>query len=430
MDRDVISDERQLLDFLEPLLKLDFTGDKWILEIEDKIIDFELTLPLSDSAKNALEAVKLIHPIDEYSFHFKNCQFKQDLYIKDRAKASDDTFDYFDKSKIDYEFFDCEFENDEIRIGKTNKNITFVGNKPFTKLLNLEGSELNGKIRFRECIFKNINFSNTKFNDLADFWNCTFTLKTIFYKSDFYGNAVFSSATFKENVLFTYTLIDKVIIFRGTTFEKGLDLSTAIITGTISYFDVDLSYFDSITKKINKTQYEHYISKKGEIPIINKRETYRILKKNYESLNNNSESLEIKELEMRTLLHETKYKIRHGKNGWKKIPNYILLILNKYSNNYGNSYIRGAIFTFLTSVPFFYFSSINTSLFESYHCIDWNSLTESSKYFWQFILPTHRFDYFGANTEYSTFFYFFDFFGRIAVGYGIYQTIQAFRKYK
>jgi hypothetical protein len=51
------------------------------------------------------------------------------------------------------------------------------------------------------------------------------------------------------------------------------------------------------------------------------------------------------------------------------------------------------------------------------------------KYFLEFLNPTHKFDYIQEDGL-TTRFYLFDFIGRIFVGYGIYQFIQAFRKYK
>lgn len=424
--KEIINSERDLLTFLESLTKIKFIESKSQFYIEDKIIKYDLILPLSVS--DALSG-KFTQPVDKYHLHFKNCEFIGDINIRDLRKKSDLSQDNIDDEKIDYEFSECEFNNEKINIGNSNKNITFSGNKTFTKELNMEDADLTGKIRFRGCIFNKVNLQNTKFKDLADFWNCVFTQRTIFYKTDFYGTTVFSSATFEENVLFTYSLINKVIIFRGTVFNKGLDLSTAILTGTISYFDVKLTYFKSNNKKLSKGQYESLISDDAEIPIKNKRETFRILKKNYESLSNNSESLEIKELEMRTLLDEIGIKILQAKGGWKKIPNYFLLLLNKYSNSYGNSYIKGIFFTIIIGILFFYLSSVFTAKFEPCRCINIDTILEGSKYFWQFLLPTHRFDYIEVNPV-SKRFYFYDFFGRIAVGYGIYQTIQAFRKYK
>ncbi len=43
--------------------------------------------------------------------------------------------------------------------------------------------------------------------------------------------------------------------------------------------------------------------------------------------------------------------------------------------------------------------------------------------------PTHKIEYL-ENEKPKTFFYTWDFFGRAFVSYGIFQTIQAFRKFK
>lgn len=435
MSKDRITNKDQLITALSDIIEVSYGTGEQIFEIEDKIIDIKLHLPLEDRMrKDILSKNNMIlrnYPNSTFNFHFKNCEFKKDIIIMDRRSIgnNEDLKDYSEEGSSTYEFSDCEFDNDEIILGNTKRNITFSGEGRFTKLLSLRNSKLMGKIRFRKCNFNKVDFHNTKFNDLADFWNCTFNEKTIFYKTDFLGNAVFSSATFRENVLFTYTLIDKLIIFRGTTFERGLDLSTAIITGTISYFDVLLKDFEA-EKENGKEQYESFISKYAIIPLKNKKETYRILKNNYESLSNNSGSLEMKELEMKTLFKEVKDKLIHGdfKNNFSE---FVLLSLNRVSNNYGNSYLYGVIFTAIVALVFFYLSVINTSMFifDRKLCIEKDAFIEGLKYFWQFILPIHRFDYLG-DTKYGGGFYFFDFLGRVFVGYGVYQTIQAFRKHK
>ncbi|WP_433628953.1 pentapeptide repeat-containing protein [Chryseobacterium cucumeris] len=440
MSKDIIKNPQELITILTDIIKVSYANSEHIFEIENKIIDFELRLPLEEWDRKAiLSKNRMIlenHPNLTFNFYFKNCEFKKDIIIMDRKSIfnntntnREDSTDYSEDGSSTYEFSDCEFDNDKIVIGNTKRNIIFSGEGKFTKLLSFHNSKLMGKIRFRKCKFNNLDFHNAKFNDLADFWSCTFNEKTIFYKTDFLGNVVFSSATFKENVLFTYTLIDKLIIFRGTVFEKGLDLSTAIILGTISYFDVSLKDFKS-EKENGKEEYESFISEDAKIPLKNKRETYRILKNNYEKLSNNSESLEMKELEMKTLLKEVEGRFK-SEISIENFSEYILLLLNRLSNNYGNSYLYGIIFTAIVALLFFYLSVINTNMFifDPKFCVEKEAFYEGSKYFWQFILPIHRFDYLG-NIKYCKEFYLFDFLGRIFVGYGMYQTIQAFRKHK
>ncbi|HEX4849381.1 MAG TPA: hypothetical protein VFV08_01180, partial [Puia sp.] len=50
------------------------------------------------------------------------------------------------------------------------------------------------------------------------------------------------------------------------------------------------------------------------------------------------------------------------------------------------------------------------------------------KYFFRFFIVTHDLDFMGAYNP-TALSYLVDTVGRIVIGYGIYQTIQAFRKY-
>ncbi len=213
------------------------------------------------------------------------------------------------RSASNLTFYNCKF----------NKKFTFLGYKQDLIFENCHFQELNfqyalfvKKVRFRECHFhKETNFTNTKFNDLADFWRSIFHKKTIFYKTDFLGTTVFSAVEFRENVLFTYTLIDRLIIFRGTNFNKGLDLSLAIISGSIGVFDLKITHFTSlhINNKIEKglssedhksnyeEMYENAVSQDANIPIENKLETFRIIKKRLQDQGNNIMAIDFNVLE-------------------------------------------------------------------------------------------------------------------------------------
>ncbi|MDO5970791.1 hypothetical protein Q4Q35_13320 [Flavivirga aquimarina] len=59
----------------------------------------------------------------------------------------------------------------------------------------------------------------------------------------------------------------------------------------------------------------------------------------------------------------------------------------------------------------------------------WTSTQNSVKYFFNFIIPTHKTNYMDELKP-NNWFYLWDFIGRALVAFGIYQTIQAFRKYK
>lgn len=359
-------------------------------------------------------------------------------------------------------FKNCDFLK-RIEVS-TSRNITdelIFDNCTFLDELNLEKCKFQKNVKFWQSTFNNVNFHNTTFNGLADFWSCTFNENVIFYKTDFLGTTVFSAATFNKSVLFTYTSISKVIIFRGTRFENGLDLSQAIISGNISLHDIKIKKFKAVDNTDDNNKYENYISENGNIPYSNKRETYRILKQAYSKNGNEIDSLKYRKREHNTLFHELlsnmklailplniynlsgiKYfKFYVGKLFSRKskrlnrlfdlfvnIQNMIILFLNFISNYFGVSWFTGMLF--ISSVGSLFFLLSITEIPEYYftlNCSKWE--TEHFKHFLEFLNPTHKFDYI-QKENLTTKFYIFDFLGRIFVGYGIYQFIQAFRKYK
>ena len=126
-------------------------------------------------------------------------------------------------------------------------------------------------------------------------------------------------------------------------------------------------------------------------------------------------------------LKESFKKLWHGHKISRSISNIIVLSLNAISNRFGSSYITGIIFTLSVATLFFNLalSHIGDYVFTA-NIGDWEW-----RYFVQFINPTHRFDYMKlVDVNPRQWFFIWDFLGRIFIGYGIYQTIQAFRKYR
>lgn len=404
--------------------------------IKDLSFDFHLFHKESGNTES-----ELFNIIKQYLFNlrprisfgcilFENCEFKKGLSVDINKKLI---------------FSNCVFKT-ALAVSHNikdwlifNENTTFeqvVINNTITAKLSFEDCIFNGmfsahnatfenKVRIHNCLFKgDTDFRNTTFMDLADFWCSTFFKHTIFYKTDFFGTAVFSGVTFNENVLFTYSLIDKNLILKGAIPKKGFDLALSIFPGELLIFDFHLGDFKSETKTYrNQEQYDHDVSSLGNIPIKNKRETFRIFKQTFIKQNNVVESLPYQMLEKAAL--EEEYRLNKGVFNWvdKKI-----LCLNKYSNNFGTSPLHGLVFITLFGWLFFYFSLIATANFS----FEWNpsnwAFNDGVRYFFQFLIPTHRFDYLGAQT--NGWFYVWDFFGRTFVGYGIYQFIQAFRKFR
>ncbi len=438
MERKVARNVQELIEIWKTDVKFEVQddGDGGSLPFADEYdfknidLNFKLNLPFHHKINSKMQGY--LHATIAV-LKFDNCRFLDELYIGN----------YEWKVKF---INNCEFER-TIRPESRKNSLTFdsctIRDLNFEDVVFGDDSGKNGKVRFHSCNLFDTNFRNTQFNGLVDFWNTTFHKPVIFYKTDFYKTAVFSSAMFRENTLFTYSSITDKAIFRGTKFEKGLDLSTAIISGELNLFDLRLKYFRH-SKPKNDKDYESDIFEKGNIPLKNKQETYRMLKKQYESQSNNVKALDFKFLERSAQSKATINEIKRSKyreeskrvflyRKLKALCNQAIHFLNIISNGYGKSYFLGICFTMLVGCIFFSLSMLGTSkyvfdLFSGEVFIIDNNLSQ----FLNFLNPTHKFDYLGKNFNYELFgdFYFWDFTGRIFISYGIYQTIQAFRKYK
>lgn len=348
------------------------------------------------------------------NYNFDNYEFTIELNLEDA--------NYFN-------FKNCVFK-ENVKFPHTTKRDSSLADSTFEKNADFNNNTFEDNLRFYGTVFKGeTDFNNTRFKKLADFWNAKFFSVTIFYKTDFLGTTVFSSTIFKENVLFTYSLIEKLAIFRGTVFEKGFDFSLAIIPGELSIFDIKVDYnaFKDVNDTDDVCQFADNVSKQGVITRKNKRESFRILKNKLNENQNNIDALDFAKFEMNSYSKQLEQNVY--KEG-KEIQNLLLIYLNKFSSRHGTSWWRGVLFTFGIGLFFFYISIIATDNYSvGFSNINLIDFTSCVKYFFTFILPTHSINYLDAESP-KVFYYLWDFLGRIFVSYGIYQTIQAFRKYK
>lgn len=376
------------------------TNDRSIeLTLKDKSIEMEMNNKVLDELVDLCrQKVGLIdgdYGQDQLSIVLENCE----LSVKFKQSIG-----------INLECSDCDF-------------ITF----------NLKNAKFYGKIKFRHCKLYDTNFFNTSFNNLADFYNCHFFNVVNFYKTDFRDTTVFSASIFYENVLFTYTLIDKLLILRGTTFIKGVDLSLSIGQGEINCFGMHLDDYgtdkiDAVDVEEYEMVYNDFVTQKGKIPLKNKRETFRIFKHTLVSQDNISESINYKVLEKNALIEE----LRQQPLKLETFLNRTVLFLNRLSNNHGSSYGRAFLFIIFVGGFLFYVSALSSNKYEFVWGLSYSTVILGLGDFFQFLLPTHDLDYLdGTNlSKASKWFFAFDFFGRLFVGYGIYQFIQGFRKYR
>ncbi|GEC72228.1 Pentapeptide repeat-containing protein [Flavobacterium flevense] len=295
----------------------------------------------------------------------------------------------------------------------------------FKEKVRFNGSKFEKKVRFHESIFsKTVSFNNTTFKDLADFWNVTFNDIQRFYLTDFLGVTIFSHVTFNHQVQFIYnkTSKDTIISFENANFNQSLDISRANFWCKLNFWSVNINYIPTEIWLYQTDEIRQSQNTNNEKAYKVLRETYRIIKDVFYKEGNNIEAISFYMREMSAYGNELK--VDNRKN---KIEERTSLFFNKISNNFGTSWARGLLFVFVITVIFY--SLFLTFLWdEIYYLPTHKGFASFFRHFFEF-LNIAKWDIkpFGI-TDYN-YSYIVLFIGRIFIGYGYYQTIQAFRKY-
>lgn len=316
-----------------------------------------------------------------------------------------------------------------------NESVTFR-ECHFEKQIQFDDITFNNKFKMHNCSVNDASFRNTTFNDLADFWLTTFNKDIIFYKTDFNKTTVFSMATFIGNVLFTYSLFTTKVIFARTKFNKGVDLSQAIISGDLQPFDLQFNFKEFKAEYVGKDDetFQNYVDRDAIIPLVNKVHTFQVLKKAFQDIGNYSDSILMQREEKRALKELVKLKLKDEDSSVNNGDKWILRF-NRWSNHYQSDFRNGIWFTSVMVILFGFLTLVLTEEFHRHFCwgCEFNKdyFIKGVKFLFNFLNPTRRITYLDSfNLRFYGIAYLFDFFGRMAVGYGIYQTIQAFRKFK
>lgn len=255
-----------------------------------------------------------------------------------------------------------------------------------------------------------LNNIRTKIFSIDNFHNYgKLTVSNLFPDEDYNCLLIYdSNIQATEFINVNFKEFDEVVIAKSNV--SGLILSNSFLPNRIQTETIAPQLGYKIVS-INRITDESY-----------KRENYRQLRIAMENQGSRREALRYKSLEMHYLRKDVAF-------GWDKL----LLYLNYLSNNHGLSWSRGVLFTVLSSLGFFlmYQTTIPSpsfwwtgdfSLQENKEAFK-NGAIDFLRYLSSF--PTLRFsddgDGFWTNVVVIL--------SRIFAGYGIYQTIVAFRKY-
>lgn len=424
---------------------IDELFDIWKSQLEylEEGFDSDSTIPYVDDS-NAFKNINIDFDIDipfcerilrkmhdtlfrtTFTIRFSNCTFSKQVSLQYGGKS----LEFVERCCFLGKVQSNGYKHNLLFSDSTIKQIDF-SNAGFGK-----DNRQNAKVRFRNCTFHLVNFNNTKFYGLTDFWKSTFIEPIIFFKTDFNDTVVFSSAEFKKNVLFTYTLFLKNAIFGRTKFNRGVDFSQSIISGDLKLFSLEFEHKNYIAEYIGNDdkKFERYTHEESKIPLINKVGTFQILKNQFGKQGNHIDEVGMRKQEK--IAYSELVKSRRKDPDWVHSTNgdLVILFLNKLSNNYKSDFRRGFLVTLIFAAGFLFLTFLTTVEFWDRFCLncefDSEVISYSLESFVNFLNPTHSIDYLKDMRPFYGTSYVIDFFGRIAVGYGIYQTIQAFRKYK
>lgn len=444
---------------------------------------------LADSQENEVSLSNYIidfeNPINIdltfHSFFFKNCIFKGsriDFYDFDRNILKDKFSSLaFRDCKIENDLFikDCylshlSFENIEIssqawHITTSNiNNITLTGNpkdrNKITSLIinNLTDGETNLDIRLNDFSqglmifsskFKNAILNGNSFNQFT-IDKCIFVENFTFWKSEAIYTQInrtdFDEMTSVNSNFGIDVTFENVNFFKSCNFEKLKDSRTKLKFKKCNFYQYtffdesniyelhfDTAYFKEIvsfqyltcTKIIfNRTHFDKVAFFNDMNINLDKCDlkTIRIIKNQLLNTENKIDYLKFNALEHKTLLSQPNLSLNDR----------FLLRLNKSSNNFGISWLKGILFTVKSSMFFFILLLLLNNVVKSKYPLtlsfenQFASFNEISIAFLKFVFSL---GFENEEIQSNGLIYFIFIIAKIFIGYGIYQTIAAFRKY-
>lgn len=396
------------------------------------------------------------------NFAFEGCTFEGSTYFPNAE---------FDVRQIN--FTDSIFRGVFIA-----RNLTIIDdqtndNHAFKSYITFAGAEFHKEFDFsNNNIARDISFGGTKFYEKCNFEKCNFRNNAIFDETEINGNLLFSLILDdNERKEINWNTINNISfnranIFGRIDFEKcriaKLNMNFTVIKagGIFRIYESHVTYLDLtslnnngvLMLEDNQNNLEEITLKSaintGVIEIertviqkINDRISARLLKDSALKNGNTIDALEYRKAEMKLYKNDENLQEKRGST--------FLLWLNEKSNEHGTNWIRGVKFTFICWIGFYLLFLIISRIddiiaFQTHRDIAWIFLKDVSNgvsYLWSL-------DFSGTLSRWINEFVLSGVWwliilkiiqlalgiivyclGKIAIAYGIYQTIVAFRKY-
>lgn len=303
----------------------------------------------------------------------------------------------------------CVFNTHIQSIGAIyRKGLTFQGNKLLSDAIDFNMRNCSIKGRF--------SFINNQFNNLI------LDLKRVNLidcEVKFYG--CFNEIKLNEAI----TNISTIIIIEYAEIHK-LSISLSTIKGKLYILSKYILNFDANNAIVEGSL---FVSDRSIIKSVSDRYTARLLKHESIKMNDVITSNHFKMLEMQKYQIELK-NTKRERNRCEYYNEISILKLNSLSNQHGQYWWQGVLFTFAVASIFYFLFALKTKQVDFYLDFSCNSFRQLGLY-WKEVLRYLWLPDISGIKEIesgfcSTFIYML---GKIFIAYGIYQTISAFRKY-
>lgn len=288
------------------------------------------------------------------------------------------------------------------------KTVTFKSTKEY---LNPVGSafEFPG---FYSNTFDKISFTESNFIDTFQFDNCDFLSTTWFENCKCSTDSLlkFVACKFEKYSLFDNSIFNKIEILHSKFQEKA------------SFENFEVNYFKTHQVSFAGGAYFDDLNKNNNDVIENwDRKTLRAIKRELVNTHNQIDYLRFKAYE----LNAYKKEVDKSKLNWR---DSLILYFNEESNNFGLDWTKGIRFIFQWSFMFYILYVISYS-----SCVkDINCIPAIDNFLVNYLKFLNPFSFLKSPIEDAeNYFLPFLFFiiGKVFVSYGIYQTVQAFRKF-
>jgi len=354
----------------------------------------------------------------ETDFYFKECFFEREF-----------AFDYVNHIAGRFIFELNKIGNSDLEENNTHhyfniansilNNVCFHKNNFLSTFL-MNNCVFNYK-QIDRLKYLNTTFSLNKFSKIA-FQNSNFTDKTIFARCQFMDLAYFENIKNLENsnLNFIDCEFEKYITFTGAEIAN-LSLEKSIFKNTVSFQDAVFK-----TLRIDKPHFDKHAYFDGmHIKEIDKcdRSTIRNIKQQLQKTDNKIDYNRFRAYELSAYYRELKW--------WGNFRDWFILAATKAVTGFDHSWRRALCFTIIAAGLFYSLFYISENYMQTLAFAQWRQFL--SGYF-RFLIVTDFYNPLADGRSYidntNTIGWFIFILGKIVIAFGIYEMIQAFRKFK